>query len=284
MKDALGDRMKMLEKQESGRIFLPLLPICARLDGRSFSRFTKGMKRPYDPTFTRIMVETTRYLVEETNACIGYTQSDEISLVYYSDKVESQVFFDGRIQKMNSVLASMCSVFFNITLQDVAEDLLSRESELRIQEVWQGKALEMPIFDCRVWTVPNQVEACNNLLWREADCFKNAVSMSAREYYSDKELFKKNGSQMQEMMFKKGMNFNDYPSFFKRGTYIQRRKVLRKFTANELLALPPKHKAIKNPDLMVERTEVKEIDMPPFSKVINRVGVVFNGEEPKEAV
>ncbi|KKL92895.1 hypothetical protein LCGC14_1880070, partial [marine sediment metagenome] len=107
MSDNFGDRMKMYEKAESGRRFMPLLPVYARLDGRSFSRFTKGFNRPYDKRMSEAMIDTTKYLVEETNALIGYSQSDEISLVWYSDSIDSQIFFDGKIQKMVSVLAAL---------------------------------------------------------------------------------------------------------------------------------------------------------------------------------
>jgi tRNA(His) 5'-end guanylyltransferase len=283
MNDTLGDRRKNYEGQESDRRFMPLLPICARLDGRGFHNFTKGMQRPYDPYFSRLMIDTTKYLVEETNAKIGYTQSDEISLIFYSDKYESQVFFDGRTQKMNSILASMCSVYFNkMLIKTLDQVYLDNINNSKIVRLWIEKLKSMPLFDCRVWTVPNQEEACNVLLWRELDSTKNAITMAAREYYSDKELFKKNGSEKQELLHKKGVNFNDYPAFFKCGSYLQRRTTLKKFTIEELVELPAKHEARKNPDLKVERSEVSYIEMPIFSKVINRVGVVFNGENPKE--
>ena len=66
----------------------------------------------------------------------------------------------------------------------------------------------------------------------------------------------------------------------KRGVFVQKRHRLLKFTADELDRLPPLHEARKNPDLMVERAEIVQLDMPPFGKVTNRAGVVFNGEEP----
>jgi tRNA(His) 5'-end guanylyltransferase len=278
MNDELGDRMKFLEGQESDRRFMPLVPICARLDGKNFSKFTRGLERPYDKRFSDLMIATTSYLVEETNACIGYTQSDEISLIYYSEDTKSQVFFDGRIQKMCSVLASMCSVKFNTLIKKMYDELGGSSSD--VVKGWERKLNLMPIFDCRVWVVPNKVEAVNTLVWREQDCFKNSVSMAAREHYSDKELFKKSGSDKQELLFKKGINHNDYPNFFKRGTYIQRRKVTRKFTTEEMDKLPEKHEARTNPDLMVERTEIRVIDMPPITQVINRVEVVFEGQDP----
>jgi len=59
------------------------------------------------------MVETTNYLVEETHARIGYTQSDEISLVWQQDRYDAEVFFNGKIHKLASVLASLASVKFN---------------------------------------------------------------------------------------------------------------------------------------------------------------------------
>jgi tRNA(His) 5'-end guanylyltransferase len=79
--DPLGDRIKGYEAREGDRRAMRGLPVVARLDGRAFSRFTRGMARPFDQDFADLMVETTKYLVEQTQAAVGYTQSDEISLV-----------------------------------------------------------------------------------------------------------------------------------------------------------------------------------------------------------
>ena len=141
----------------------------------------------------------------------------------------------------------------------------------------------MPVFDCRVWTVPTLMEAVNVFMWREWDCTKNSITQAASHYYSHKELHGKNGSEKQEMLFAKGINFNDYPVWFKRGTYVQRQKVFRKFTVEEIDKLPPKHNARINPDLIVERTDIEIIDMPILSQVINRVDVFFKGEKPTSA-
>lgn len=110
---------------------------------------------------------------------------------------------------------------------------------------------------------------------------KNSITMAARSYYSDAELFKKNGSQKQEMLFQKGVNWNDYPDFFKRGSYVQRRVVSGKLTKQELADLPPKHKARTDPDFAFERSVIDVVKMPPFGKVLNRDGVIFFGEEPR---
>ncbi len=73
MNDSFGDRMKIYEMVEAGRMLIPLLPAIARIDGRCFSNFTNGLKRPYDEGFSNLMVETLTYLAKETNACIGTT-------------------------------------------------------------------------------------------------------------------------------------------------------------------------------------------------------------------
>ena len=111
--DDFGDRMKTLEQMEAGRKCLPLLPVIARLDGRGFSKFTAGLPRPFDTRLSNLMQETTKHLVEHTAAKCGYTQSDEITLAWYSDSYDCQIFFDGKIQKMVSTLAAIASVKFN---------------------------------------------------------------------------------------------------------------------------------------------------------------------------
>ena len=264
-KTALGDRMKLYEGIEARRRFLPLLPICARIDGKRFSKFTQGLARPYDERLSRLMVEVTRHLVEDTGARVGYTQSDEISLLYYSDSLHSQVFLDGRVQKMTSILAAMATARFAALLPE------------RVPE----KAGSLALFDCRTWVVPSRDEATNVFLWREQDATKNSIAMAAHHYYPRSELHGKNGAEMQEMLFQKGVNWNDYPAFFKRGTYVQRRTVSRPFTADEIARLPPMHDAHKNPDLVIERTVIQEIDMPPVGQIRNRVAVLFNGEPPR---
>lgn len=264
--DEFGDRMKMYEMREAGRRCLPMLPICVRLDGKNFSRFTKGLDRPYDEGFVRLMWSVTEQLVEETGAVIGYTQSDEISLILYSNDLRSQVYFDGRIQKLCSVLASMATAFFNGSDRDI----------LLPSKIGKG----MAFFDCRVWTVPNKMEAANAILWRERDANKNAIQSATRAVYSHKECHDKDTGEMIQMLAAKGITFEDYPAYFKQGTFFQRRKVTRKFTTDEIDKLPEKHEARRNPNLEIERTEIRRLEIGPFDKVSNRSAVIFEGATP----
>jgi tRNA(His) 5'-end guanylyltransferase len=265
MQDKFGDRMKMYESFETGRKFIPTLPVVARIDGRSFSKFTKGLNRPYDIRMSNAMIETTKRLVEATNARVGYTQSDEITLAWYSDDVKSQIFFDGRIFKMTSQLAALATLYFY----------------QNVMETFPEYCKKNPTFDARVWQLPNLTEAANVFLWREWDATKNSVSMAAHDNFSHKELNKKNQSDMQEMLFQKGINWNDYPDFFKRGTYVRRSTKNIKFSTEDIEKLPKNHAARNNPDLVVTRSVVEvEKDFPILSSISNRVGVLFNGAMP----
>ncbi len=265
-KDSFGDRMKMYEGIEAGRKFMPLLPIVARIDGRAFSKFTRGFAKPFDQRMSDAMIATTKYLVKHTNALMGYTQSDEINLVWLSDDIKELVWFNGRISKMVSQLSAQATlVFYREVLKTMSE-----------------YADRMPTFDARCWQVPNQAEAANALLWREQDATRNSIQMAGHTYFSAKQMHKKNTSEIQEMLFKEhGINWNNYPAFFKRGTFIQRRISEAPFSKNELSELSPRHAAHTNPDLAIKRSVIAEIAMPPFGKVINRAAVVFEGEYPE---
>lgn len=245
--DALGDRMKDYEAREAARSALPLLPICLRLDGRGFSRWTKGLPRPYDERLHGLMVDVTRALVEETGARVGYTQSDEISLVLYSDDYKSETFLGGKFQKLTSICASFATARFNADVPD------------RIPE----KTGLWAMFDCRAWTMPTLIEAANVLVWREIDATKNSVQMAARTVASHKALEGKGRADQMDILMAAGINWNDYPDGFKRGTYVIRERVTRGFTAEEVRRLPPMHVARREPDLVVERTDIRAVNLPP---------------------
>lgn len=252
--DDFGNRMKAYEAVETARRLDPMLPIYARIDGRSFSRFTRGMERPFDPRMTVAMVETTKYLVQETHARIGYTQSDEISLAWLADTPESDVFFSGKVQKMVSVLASMAAAVFARVCPD-------------------GFQHRVPHFDARVFQLPSKEEAANVFLWRAMDARKNAIAMVAQANFSHKQLFQKDQKAMLAMLAEKGVDFDALPVEFRRGSFVRRVVVERYLLDSELLRIPEQHR----PTGPVPRSEMQVIDMPPFNKVANRVAVIFDG-------
>ena len=243
--DAMGDRMKRYEQR--GLSLSHVLPgevMIARLDGRGFSRFTKGMKRPYDKDMTQAMVKTAMDLFDEFSPNIAYVQSDEITLVWVTDP-RNEIMFGGRVQKINSSLAASASVAFNANI-----------------DVYMPghRGFRRPTLDSRVFTVPSRIEAMNNVLWRQMDATKNAISMAAQSMIPHSQLQGKNGSEMQEMMFQLGTNFDAYPYFFKRGTFVRKETVTRAID-QEVLAKMPDHIRKEKEGLMFERSITTPCDI-----------------------
>ena len=264
--DSLGDRMKFYEGIWGGvPQLMPLIPAVIRLDGKAFHTFTKGMDKPFDMGLINLMIETTKALVEDTNACVGYTQSDEITLILMTEEFDSQIYFDGRVDKINSILAGTCANEFNSRLGQYIPD----------------KAGYWPVFDCRCFNVPNEMEAVNALIWREQDATRNSIQMAGQAEFSHNQLMHKSCNDIQEMLWsQRNINWNDYPDRCKRGTYIQRRKVVKPFTTEEIDRLPAKHAARANPLLTIERTVVNVLPLPPITKLANVTSVVFRGADP----
>jgi tRNA(His) 5'-end guanylyltransferase len=262
--ETMGDWCKFLEKNFSPEIMIPTLPVIIRLDGNNFSKWTIGLDKPFDEKLNQLMTETVQFLVKETNAVVGYTQSDEITLILYSSDRKIAIYNDGKKQKILSKLTAKCVNFFN----ERRKELLPEHDKVAV-------------FDCRVYQTPTLHDACVQLLWRENDATKNSVSMLAQSHFSHNSLENMNSSQMQDrLMIEKSVNWNELPSKYKRGTYVKRIKTSTPFSPEELATLNPMHNAHKNPDLIIERSIIKEIEYPIFNKIINKVEVIFNDAEP----
>lgn len=258
--DNLGDRMKAYEGVESERRLDPRLPIMIRLDGRSFHTFTRGMERPFFLPMSQAMIETARYLVKETHACFAYTQSDEISLGYWNEGPQSQIMFDGRVQKLTSVIAAMATAKFN------------QETALRMPQ----KSHLLPVFDARVFSMPSLDEMANCILFRTSDCEKNSITMAASSCHSHKSLQGKNGLDKKMMMKEKGLDWDELPEFFKSGTFLKREQRMKDLTEAELSRIPENFR----PSGPVQRTEVVEFIVPSFFSIENKTEFLFSGESP----
>jgi tRNA(His) 5'-end guanylyltransferase len=255
-KTSLGDRMKMYEQTSTARRAFKGQPLIVRLDGKNFHTFCRGLKRPYDERLSDLMVSVTKALVDRFQARVGYTQSDEITLAWHIQPHETAEFqFDGRFQKLESLTAAFCSVAFNRALGSYIPE----------------KSDQMPIFDSRAFVVPTLKEAYHAFLWRQQDATKNAVSMAAQSMFSHKSLQGLHGPEMQEKMWaEKGVNFNDYPAFFKRGTFVKREKVLIQPGDIDMDGIPEKFR----PTEAVERTQISSFDCW-LSKQADPVEILF---------
>lgn len=244
----LGAMCKWFEENFSPENAIPLLPTIIRLDGVRFSKWTKeGIDKPFDKRLSDLMIEVTALLVKETNAKIGYTQSDEITLILYSDNLRKPIYHGGEKSKILSKLTSKLTALF-----------------IQLMPEYLDNKTDFPNFDCRLYQVPNFEWACKQLIWRERDAVRNSVSMLARSYFTYNECFGKTSNQLQDMLFTEyGVNWNDLEPQFKCGTYLKNIEVAYTYTAEELELLPEKHNAHQNPNgLTFKRKQIEKV-LPP---------------------
>lgn len=238
--DSLGDRMKGYEGV-SRNFLTRRVPAIIRLDGKAFHTFTKGMKKPFDSVLTQTMQETMKYLCENIQGCVlGYTQSDEITLVLTDyATIQTDAWFGYNIQKMCSISASMAtSVFNKVFYRSVdnyfnQEDILSTmfgensESKDRLRQyadTLKNALAKGALFDSRAFSIPKE-EVCNCLIWRQQDATRNSIEAVGQANFSHHELHKKTCNMIQEMLWsQRGINWNDFPTELKRGSCCVKRQ------------------------------------------------------------
>lgn len=216
MVDSLGTRQKQYESNYDYSI-TRRMPIIIRVDGRSFSRVTRKLQKPYCSEFLNVMANAMLYAITEMQGAVfGYQQSDEITYVLRNDQsLEAEPWYQNRIQKMVSIAASLTTLGFNKCLQTTASKL---------------EVVGDAIFDARVFAMPYISEVANNLIWRQQDCQKNAISGAVQTELANKFgkrtalklLDKKISSEKKELLLHHcGIDFDDYyPSSFRRGVAV----------------------------------------------------------------
>ena len=205
MKDDLGTRMK--EQYELR--FRQLLPrrtyTIIRLDGKAFHSYCRGLEKPFDYGLVEDMGSTMTHLCKVISGVqFAFQQSDEISLLLTDFATnQTQAWFDGNVQKITSISASICTDHFN-TRRELRDPV--------------GCKTKRGYFDSRAFVIPDPVEVANYFVWRQKDATRNSISMAAQAHFSHAQLHKMSTKDMQEMLwFYKDINWNDYPVSVKRG-------------------------------------------------------------------
>lgn len=236
VRDELGKRMKKYESV-SKTVLMRKTPVIIRIDGKAFHTFTRGFEKPFDRVLVKTMQETTKYLCENIQGCVfGYTQSDEISLVLIDyQTLTTDAWFDYEVQKLCSVAASMTTMAFNrFFAEEVAvwqnrtfpRDYLGyntgaiSETNIALLETYKKAITKGAMFDARAFNIPKE-EVTNCIYWRQLDATRNSIQMVGQANFSHNELHEKTCNQIQDMLHEqKGINWNDYPAYLKRGTAI----------------------------------------------------------------
>lgn len=232
-KTSLGDRMKNNYENVNRFYLTRRMPVIIRVDMRAGHTFTKGMNKPFDDVFVKTMQDTMKYLCENIHGCVlGYTQSDEISLVL-TDYAEltTDAWFGNNLQKMCSVSASMATLAFNKFFSgrvqefmydccdEFCDDVLpEKQNDYELAHNVYFKKFNAAMFDSRVFTIPKE-EVCNYFIWRQQDSTRNSIQSVGQANFSQKELHGKSCNNIQDMlMIQKGINWNDYATTLKRGS------------------------------------------------------------------
>ncbi|MCA9277988.1 MAG: guanylyltransferase [Phycisphaeraceae bacterium] len=199
--DDLDTRMRLFETAHDHCV-LPGIHIVARLDGRGFTKLTKEtleLEAPFDVRFRDAMTATTEHLMEcGFRIVFGYTQSDEISLLFHPEDAK----YNRKLRKLNSVLAGEASAVFSMRMSSVG------------------------VFDCRICQLPCTKDVVDYFRWRTEDAHRNALNAhcywklrndgssvrSATSHLMGMSVAEKN-----ELLFQRGTNFNDLPVWQKRG-------------------------------------------------------------------
>ncbi len=202
-----GELDKKLRIYETAHDFcvIPGIYIIARLDGRGFTRLTKKVckfEAPFDEKFRDFLIETTKHLMNcGFKITYGYTESDEISLLFDIDENT----FSRKLRKLNSVLAGEASAKFTNLVGRIA------------------------CFDCRISQIPTKQLLVDYFRWRSEDAHRNALNSHCywilrKDNYSKREATSKlkglSTADKNELLFKYGINFNELPKWQKRGVGI----------------------------------------------------------------
>lgn len=217
----LEKRMKKYEVVSKNTL-MKGTPIIIRVDGWSFHTFTKGFSKPFDDTFIKAMQETMRYLCENIQGCVlGYTQSDEITLVLVDYKnLDSQSWFDDEVQKICSIAASMATMAFNKNFELFSLTMRLKDSveSNKLGAVYKQAMNKGAMFDARCFNIPKE-EVTNNIYWRQIDAIRNSIQMVGQSNFTSEELYNKSCEEIKDMLFtQKGIKWSDLPAHLQRGS------------------------------------------------------------------
>lgn len=170
-----------------------------RLDGRAFTKFTaERFAKPFDGRFRDLMVEAASALLKDFCGVYACTHSDEISVAF----LPGWELFDRRVEKLVSISAAVVSAAFSRALGEVAH------------------------FDSRIWQGVSMVDVVDYFRWRQDDsarcalhawCYWSLRRTGMSGEAARRELEGKGWSAQNELLFRLGVNFNEVPTWQRRG-------------------------------------------------------------------
>ena len=221
--DPLGDQVKALESEWAAQV-PPTMGLVVRLDGKGFSKWTRPFASPFDVRINTAFIAVTSAMMEEWRPDVGFTQSDEITLMWYPNDPESttEYPFGGKVQKLCSVLASHCTVLFNAEFDGHHTPAL---------------------FDARAFGALTRGDCDAAVAWRAADAVRNGINSVAMSMFSARQLDGVSTRKRVEMLEAEGVDLDaDYLPHNRHGTFMQFETVTEMLSAERLAAIPEKYR------------------------------------------
>lgn len=214
--DELGDRMKHNYEDIAKTRLVRRMPVIIRIDGQHCHTFTRGFEKPFDDVFMNSMIKTTEYLCKNIQGCVlGYTQSDEISLLLIDyQNLNSEAWFDNQVEKICSISASMATLVFNSIFRNTVLDLQD-EANIAYWQAYTNGAT----FDSRCFNIPKE-EVTNYFYWRQLDAIRNSINSCAQSKYPAKKLQGLNIGEVLAKMESDGFSWSNLPIYKQRGTAV----------------------------------------------------------------
>ncbi len=187
------------------------LPVAVILNGRSFSKATSLLEKPFSNKFMEVMSTVLIKLSHDVDGCVfSYSFNDEIILILRNDQsVDTEIWYENSIQKMVSAISSIATLQFNKMAASLGMDIVGE-----------------PIFLSECFALPSIQETISFLSFKQQQAFHNSISLACfhellKKYNFDTVKSTLTGRSPEEKLEilndECNVNYNDYPLAFKRG-------------------------------------------------------------------
>lgn len=209
---------------------LPQTYIVVRIDGRKFHQFSKyyDFAKPNDITALTVMNKAAQGVMRDVqDIMLAYGDSDEYSFAFLRDTQ----LFERRSAKLVSTVVSTFTAHYIFNWMQ----LLPNNKPL--------DGAHLPSFDGRAVTYPNLPTLRDYFAWRQVDCHINnlynttfwalVLKGGVTPDEAETQLQGTVAADKNEILFSKfGINYNNEPEMFKKGSVIKWKKAVGVLPAN----------------------------------------------------
>lgn len=205
------------------------LPVIINVNGRSFSKTTALLDKPYSLPFMEALTATASHLIQEIDGVVfAYIFNDEIILLTRNDQnPDTTAWCDNNVQRIVSSVASISSLYFNNYAASINLDIAEA------------------IFTTTTFVVPNMTEATNTLICKQQQNLQSSVQLACFYNLLKKGMNKNVIKEMTSGLDREEkinlleqeckVNFNEYPTGFKHGVACYKKSYITEYEGQEII-------------------------------------------------